>query len=105
MIPQRLRSILKDLLRTGRRMPPVDRSVALQEEIQFWRDWFLTGGLQWPYDFRERFDPDQPIQPYVAAYIDRLDAEYVRILDVGAGPLTKLGKTHPSKRLEITATD
>lgn len=27
------------------------------------------------------------------------------VLDVGSGPLTKLGKTHPSKRLDITATD
>lgn len=105
MLPQRLRSIIKRLLRFRRRMPPVNRSVALQEEIQFWKNWFLTGGSEWPQDFRERFNADQPIQDHVATYIDRLDAEYVHILDVGSGPLTKLGKKHPSKQLMITATD
>ena len=42
---------------------------------------------------------------HLAPYVDRVDGDHVRILDVGSGPLTKLGKTHPSKRLEITATD
>jgi SAM-dependent methyltransferase len=105
MLSQRLRSIIKRLLRFRRRVPPVNRSVALQEEIQFWKNWFLTGGSEWPQDFRERFNADQPIQDHVATYIDRLDAEYVHILDVGSGPLTKLGKKHPSKQLMITATD
>jgi SAM-dependent methyltransferase len=86
-------------------MPPVNRSLALQQEVQFWRDWFVTGGLQWPQDFRERFNPDQPIQDHLATYIDRLEAECVHILDVGSGPLTKLGKRHLSKQLMITATD
>ncbi len=86
-------------------MPPVNRSIALQQEIQFWRDWFVTGGSQWQQDFRERFNPNQPIQDHVTAYIDRLETECVHILDVGSGPLTKLGKKHPSKQLVITATD
>jgi len=29
----------------------------------------------------------------------------IRILDVGAGPITLLGRTHPTKRIEIVATD
>jgi SAM-dependent methyltransferase len=105
MLPQRLRSIIKKLLRFRRRMLPVNRSIALQDEIQFWKNWFVTGGSEWPQDFRERFNPDQPIQDHVATYIDRLGAECVHILDVGSGPLTKLGKKHPSKQLMITATD
>ena len=114
MLPQRLQSIIRKLLYRSscqklpwfrEWMPPVNRSLALQQEIQFWRDWFVTGGLQWPQDFRERFNPDQPIQDHLATYIDRLEAECVHILDVGSGPLTKLGKRHPSKQLMITATD
>lgn len=86
-------------------LQPVNRSVALQDEIQFWRDWFLTGGSKWPQDFRDRFNPDQPIRDHVAVYIDRLKAECVHVLDVGSGPMTKLGRKHPSKQIAITATD
>jgi hypothetical protein len=34
-----------------------------------------------------------------------LEVECVHILDVGSGPLTRLGKKHPSKQLVITVTD
>jgi SAM-dependent methyltransferase len=105
MLPQRLRPIIRTMQRLRRRILPVNRSVALQEEIQFWKKWFVTGGSQWPRDFRERFNPDHTIQDHVATYIDRLATEHVHILDVGSGPLTKLGKKHPSKQLVITATD
>ena len=93
------------LVRFRRWLQPADRPTALQEEIQFWRDWFVTGGLQWRQDFDERFDPNQPIQKHLASYIDRLETDRVHILDVGSGPLTKLGKIHPSKQIMITATD
>jgi SAM-dependent methyltransferase len=101
----RLKAIIKKLFWVSERKTPVNRSIALQEEVQFWRDWFKTKGLQWPEDFRSRFNPEQPIQDRVGKFIDRLDAERIQILDVGAGPMTKLGKKHPSKQLEITATD
>lgn len=105
MLHNRFRSIVEKLLRFRRRMQPANRSFALQDEIQFWRNWFVTSGLQWPQDFHERFNPDQPIQDHIVTYIDRLDSECIHILDVGSGPLTKLGKKHPSKQLVITATD
>ena len=101
VLPQAVRSRIKDLLG----MPQVERSVALKGEVGFWRNWLSTKGMYWPEDFRARLDPDHPIGGHLAPFVDRVDAEYVRILDVGSGPLTKLGKTHPSKRLEITATD
>ena len=101
VLPHALRSRIKDLLR----MPQVERSVALKGEVQFWRKWLSTKGMYWPDDFRARLDPDRPLDGHLAPYVDRVDADRVRILDVGSGPLTKLGKTHASKRLEITATD
>jgi SAM-dependent methyltransferase len=105
MLAQRLRSIFRKHLWFRRQAPTVNRSIALQQEIQFWRKWFATEGLRWQQDFRERFDPDQPIQDHVATFISRLETECVHILDVGSGPLTKLGKKHSSKQLVITATD
>ena len=101
VLPQAVRSRIKDLLG----MPQVQRSVALRGEVGFWRNWLSTGGMYWPEDFRARFDPERRLEGHLAPYVDRLEAQHVRILDVGSGPLTKLGKTHASKRLEITATD
>src|SRR3954452_5529407 len=105
MVIRRLRRIMEEVPWLRRWLPPVDRSYALQEEIQFWRAWFTTRGLQWPDDYPERFNPDQPIQKHIAQYINRLDTERVHILDVGSGPVTKLGKKLPPKELIITATD
>ena len=99
MLRQRWRRLLKKLI------PGRSRSIALNDEIKFWREWFVSGGLEWPQDFHERFDPNQPIQDHVATYIDRIEGNPVRILDVGSGPLTKLGKKHPSRELIITPTD
>ena len=101
VLPHAVRSRIKDLLR----MPQVERSVALKGEVQFWRNWLSTKGMYWPEDFRARFDPARPLDGHLAPYVDRVAADHVRILDVGSGPLTKLGKTHASKRLEITPTD
>ena len=100
-----LRPVVDKLLTLKRRLRPVDRSQALRDEVQFWHDWFVTRGLEWPDEFSERFDPALPLQHHVARFVDRVDADPVAILDVGAGPLTKLGKTHPRKRLVITAAD
>ncbi len=53
-----------------------------------------------------RADLKAPVlDPTMAAVIDRVPDEVVSILDVGAGPLTVVGKTYPGKRLQITATD
>src|SRR5512138_2264175 len=101
LLPRAVRSRIKDLLH----MPQVERSVALKGEVQFWRNWLSTRGMYWPEDFRARCDPDRPLDGHLAPYVDRVEGDCVRILDVGSGPLTKLGKTHPFKRLEITATD
>src|SRR3712207_3982151 len=78
MFRDRLRSMLHSLRRAAHRPPPVDRSTALEDELQFWREWFKTGGLEWPWEFRDRLDPQLPIQPYVRAFIDRLPTERVR---------------------------
>jgi len=57
----------------------------IQFEIEFWQNWIETRGAQWPDRFREKFDPDTPLE---------VDRQYVRVpgsgeyfvLDVGAGP-------------------
>jgi ubiquinone/menaquinone biosynthesis C-methylase UbiE len=50
-------------------------------------------------------DPEAPLQPFLVECLDRLEAEAPRILDVGAGPMTVVGKQYRGKRLDITAVD
>jgi len=75
----------------------------IKSEIRFWDDWFCTKGLQWPDQYRNSFDPNLPLQPRPAALLP--PQTEIHILDVGAGPLTFLGKIYKGKRVTITAVD
>lgn len=50
-------------------------------------------------------NPAEPLLPAVAERARRIAADPVRILDVGAGPVTCLGYVVEGRRVEITATD
>ncbi len=65
----------------------------------------LSRGLSWPEDFMTRFDPNAPVQDYLARVIERFAQPKIEILDVGAGPVTVIGKVHSSKELAIFPTD
>jgi SAM-dependent methyltransferase len=79
-----------------------------RSEVDFWAGW-LTGAPgteQWADDREARLNPQTEIRdPVVRAELDRNPAEDVRILDVGAGPLTWLGYRYPGKKLTIVSVD
>jgi ubiquinone/menaquinone biosynthesis C-methylase UbiE len=78
----------------------------VERELGYWREYLRTGGLDWPEDFRFRFDPQAPLQPHIAARLPRgLPAADLPVLDCAAGPATTLGKTLSGERLPITAVD
>jgi SAM-dependent methyltransferase len=81
------------------------RTLGLLSEVYFWRRWIESEGLQWQEEYRRRLDPGRPLLPHVAAYVSRLAVEPVRILDVGAGPVTVLGYRLEGKQIDITAVD
>jgi SAM-dependent methyltransferase len=81
------------------------RAAGLSDELSFWTEWVKTKSSAWPGDYETRLDPDTRLSPEYCAFIDHLPQEEIKILDVGAGPLTILGKKHPSKRLMIWAVD
>ena len=58
-------------------------------------------------DLQADFALNQPLSPFVLEAVDRLpaDVDPVTLLDVGAGPLTPLGKVHPRRGLTIVACD
>jgi len=96
---------LREVLQSIRSLASDSRDRHLRTEVAFWRRWLLSEGLSWHDDYVRRFDPRAPIDERLARIIDRLPKPRVEILDVGAGPLTVIGKIHPSKGLSITATD
>ena len=78
---------------------------ATRSETAFWADWLAQRGYGGD-DYRFRTDPAHEVhQPELRDLIEALPGEEVEILDVGAGPLTAVGKTYPRKRLEIVAVD
>ncbi|MGH2809028.1 MAG: hypothetical protein ACRDKT_17325 [Actinomycetota bacterium] len=112
-------SLLKKLLAPSVRVArqPVDRLIATLStprrlwarrratEVAFWKRWVQTRGDRWESDWIDRLRPDSELQPPIADLVSRVPSSEVSILDVGAGPLTILGKCHPTKRLSITAID
>lgn len=100
-ITRRVRKAVRPL--TPRRL--VHRA-GLRGELRWWRGYIATGGGDWPEDLRQRLDPDAPLlEPLIADRLDRFGRAPVRVLDVGAGPVSALGRTHGDLRLEITAVD
>jgi SAM-dependent methyltransferase len=78
----------------------------LDDEVVFWDRWLRSGGLEWKDDFLERLDPDSVLgHAVLVEVVSKLPQTSISILDVGAGPLTILGKTLPGKSLEITPID
>ena len=83
----------------------------LSREVAFWErvlpGRLAPGGLYaGGAEGQARTDPEAPISdPVMASLIERGPEPVVSIIDVGAGPLTVVGKTHPGKALKITATD
>ena len=106
-IPYPVRALLRRRNRRRRSRRPVAEAwqAAIPGEVEFWDRWLKTGGSQWADDFAARLDPGTALQPAVANLIRGASGSVVRILDVGAGPVTFLGKTHPDHEIAITAVD
>jgi SAM-dependent methyltransferase len=83
-------------------------SQGLSQEIAFWRYWFESRGGKipsWREDYRARLDPDAPLQPLITGHLSAPLGAIVSLADVGAGPLTWLGKRWPGRTVKITALD
>lgn len=75
-----------------------------RSELGFWEKWFETRGLDWPQDYAFRLEYKSQIQDYLRPYLDPRKKE-IKILDVGSGPLTVLGKMLDGKYLNISPVD
>jgi SAM-dependent methyltransferase len=74
----------------------------IPSELTFWDYWLTSHGATAPADYLRRIDPMCEISEPAASFIK---SAHCKILDVGAGPLTILGKMYKGQRLDITAVD
>ncbi|QDI82174.1 class I SAM-dependent methyltransferase [Methylorubrum populi] len=75
----------------------------VQSEQAFWTRWFETQGLEWPADFKER-QIDRDVPSWLSTLFPPGRGE-VSILDVGSGPLPKIGNKHPNRPVRVLAAD
>jgi glycosyltransferase involved in cell wall biosynthesis/SAM-dependent methyltransferase len=78
---------------------------AVPEEVNFWEKWCRTQGGDWKDEFEFRLRPDSALQDYIIQFLNTPPGGTLRLLDVGAGPLTDLGKRWPGRKVELTAVD
>ena len=80
-------------------------AAGIPEERRFWDGWIASRGGQWPEDFSWRMNPAAPLWPFPTQVATALAQPALRLLDVGAGPITSLGGVLPGVTLEVTAVD
>lgn len=77
---------------------------SIASELEFWDMYLKTKGLLWADDYMFRLDPNSELQKEVAALLPN-NKNQVSILDVGAGPITYLGKKYKNIDITIIAVD
>jgi SAM-dependent methyltransferase len=83
----------------------------MPHEAQWWRSWMKRTFPQHDAENRklalqhEHLDPELPLQERIVEHLSVPQGEEVSILDVGAGPMTRLGKKWDGRTVEITAID
>jgi SAM-dependent methyltransferase len=82
----------------------------LDSEVAFWRRWIAHTPGPALDERRRRLDPETPLQDWVrdllgTPLLGTPESETLRLLDVGAGPATQLGKRWPGRTVTITAID
>lgn len=85
--------------------PVRGRRHALGEEVGYWRDWIGNRGGRWRADFEYRFDPQAEVDDPVLRGVLAETGAGVSILDVGAGPVTSVGRRYEGKPLTVVAVD
>lgn len=81
----------------------------LENEALFWRKALADGGKRWsPEAFRQRMDPEFAFPPHLQELVAASPAanrDPIRVLDVGAGPLTAVGFHWPGRQVDLSAVD
>lgn len=86
-----------------------DWSIGIKHEVDFWSGWVKGKGLVWESDWLQRLSPDTLVEAndkFLAEVLDLLETQTPKILDVGAGPISTVGKyTKSGKKVTLKACD
>jgi len=77
----------------------------IQSETLFWDKWMRERGGPWPDRFEKRFNPETPLEPWIAAVARGLGKREVSILDVGSGPVPNTGYKLEGVAVQLKAVD
>jgi SAM-dependent methyltransferase len=77
----------------------------LASEVSFWDEWIAGRGGLWSEGFKKLLRPGRELEEQFRRLIPAGEGEEVRLLDVGAGPLTALAVQWPGRRVVTTAVD
>jgi SAM-dependent methyltransferase len=83
-----------------------DWDKGLPEELRFWKEALREEGRHWDCsEYQARMDPQLELQAELKRLIPAPAGAVVRLLDVGAGPLTRLGKRWEGRTLQLYPLD
>jgi SAM-dependent methyltransferase len=86
--------------------PTMARRRGLNEEEDFWREWFETKGGQYPDEYEWRLASEAEVQdPALRAVLEQVERDPIAVLDVGAGPCSAVGQRFQGRCLAVTAVD
>jgi SAM-dependent methyltransferase len=79
----------------------------LPSEVHFWEEYLATKGKSCSAveEFNFRTSPDSEFQPWLREWLQSPPGAEVQVLDVGAGPLTWVGKRWAGRNMVIRAID
>ncbi len=78
----------------------------IKNETAFWESWIKGKGLEWSDDFLSRIVAGTELQNYITELLPEKDiGSDVQILDVGAGPMTRIGKHWDGRQITIFPID
>ena len=92
---QRLRRWIEPLSRV--------RVFGLLSELAYWYVW--TYSSKSADARRQLLDPELPFPEELNDVVSRIPHKHVRMLEVGAGPITTIGRRHPTHEIELVPTD
>ncbi len=81
--------------------------LSLPSEVQFWANYLATRGksCRAEEEFKFRMSPEAELQPWLRQWLRLPEGGVFKALDVGAGPLTWIGKKWDQHTIQIEAID
>ena len=89
----------------GRKIIPLLWKFARISEIKFWQGWIKEMPRKDTDFFQSQISPDKKLFGYLCDLLDAEEGSHIRILDVGAGPVSVLGDKWDGRVVQVIPID